>query len=489
MRQAGAPRPPARGGKNALAILSNLAASRLAGFVVVVSIARVLPVEQFGLYVLALATAEFCRGFVDWGIDQIAIRRLARDPEANAVVTAALLLKLGTGALSLGGIQLFAWSLGYAPPLPLYLLVASLALLLNSLATTLATAFQARLLMAGLAPITWLTSGLRVVLVGVGIAWQVSALGFLLIALLVEAGALGLTYWRLRRLAPLPWPRDRALYGRLFREALPLGIMNILALLYLRIDTVILSRLAGETAVAQYGAMYRLTETALAVAIAISATSLPLLAARLGQGPPAEGVALYQRSFRLLLAYATLAACLLTLLAEPLVRGLYGMAYVESAGVLVVLAWAILFMSLNILQTVAIIALDRSAVVTAIALVNLVVNVGLNLVLIPRLGVMGAAISTVGTEAINSGLQFFWLTRRLPLGPLAAPLAWGLLSALLALAIPVAQRLAPASPATLALAAGSLLCALLLARSALGPLAIGRRLRRRPAFPVESRPQ
>ena len=78
---------------NSASIVGSNLLRRALAFVATVSIARYLSVETFGRYVLVLATIELFRQVADFGIDYIAVRRLARDPGAG-VLRPALRLKL-----------------------------------------------------------------------------------------------------------------------------------------------------------------------------------------------------------------------------------------------------------------------------------------------------------------------------------------------------------------------------------------------------------
>jgi O-antigen/teichoic acid export membrane protein len=79
--------------------------------------------------------------------------------------------------------------------------------------------------------------------------------------------------------------------------------------------------------------------------------------------------------------------------------------YQTSLGVLMILCWLIVFRAVNPQLTAFINSRGRYGLVTAIASGNLLINVLLNLILIPKYGVTGAAGAVVVTEFVNTLVQ------------------------------------------------------------------------------------
>jgi O-antigen/teichoic acid export membrane protein len=409
--------------QNSAAIVCNSVVRRILAFVATVSIARYLPVDTFGRYVLVLATMELFRSVADFGIDQIAVRRLAQR-EGPGVLRSALRLKLATSLVAVACAQAFALALGYGPQLMGYLALASLTLLFNSVAVTLATHFQASLSVRRLVPVNGATSLLMLVLVWAGIALHVSVAGLLAVAAIAEACGLVMTYVLLRRAGPrIDAAQPSGLPMRqFFAEVAPLGLGNVLVMAYFRLDTIVLSKIGGDTQVGHYGAIFRLTEGSLALATGVAATFLPLLSAHLAdQASRERALDLYERGFKVLLASAVLIASAITLLAGPIIRLLYGTRYEDAAPGLAVLIWSTVFMSINMLQASAFVALGRQRVFFVVKAAVLVINVTLILTLIPWIGLLGACVATVATEGANALIQNLLLARDLPLRRILLP--------------------------------------------------------------------
>jgi O-antigen/teichoic acid export membrane protein len=100
-----------------------------------------------------------------------------------------------------------------------------------------------------------------------------------------------------------------------------------------------------------------------------------------------------------LLGLGALASLTLALGAVPLTGLLYGDRFGAAVPVLQVLALGCIPMYASYGLTHALVAMDRPQVYAAFSGVGLLVNVAANLLLLPRMGVQGAAWATLATEA------------------------------------------------------------------------------------------
>jgi O-antigen/teichoic acid export membrane protein len=173
---------------------------------------------------------------------------------------------------------------------------------------------------------------------------------------------------------------------------------------------------------AVYNVGYKLFEPALLIPGVVLAATFPLLS-------QAGASATFHRAhFRSLMGQTTLvmlslglaAAAALWLLAGPVIALLYGATYAGSVPVLQMLAPACVPMFINYALTHGLIALDRPSLYAAFTLASLVVNVAANLLLLPILGVTGAAAATVITEVALFALCAAAMARYLGASPRTA---------------------------------------------------------------------
>ena len=187
-----------------------------------------------------------------------------------------------------------------------------------------------------------------------------------------------------------------------------LGFMAIEAAttVYYRCDIILLERLVGDPAlVGYYAAAYRFLD------------GITLLVAPLGiiwfrkLRLVSEDTALLGRQIAWMSITMLLAAFLIIVAVVPFSREIvvftFGHAYADSADLLPWLLGALIFILPNGVLTQAAIARNRESVYAVAAGGAALVNIGLNLALIPRFGGLGAAWATIATEAFLTAALIF----------------------------------------------------------------------------------
>jgi O-antigen/teichoic acid export membrane protein len=231
---------------------------------------------------------------------------------------------------------------------------------------------------------------------------------------------------------------DFALLREIVRQAVPLGWGTVGYQIYYQSDVILLYIFHGRVAVGIYGAAYQLVTILLQAPVAYFKTVLPHFARAAHESQ--------SRFERLLAETASLMAsvslplsvsgCLLAGILIPIV---YPSGYAGTASVFAVVVWVTAFAWIGQTFTNALIACGKSHWYQRYSLYAAAMNFSLNLVVIPRFGPLGAAATTVFTEAVVNAL-FYWRTRRegidVPLGrilvrPLATAAGVGILLAIL----------------------------------------------------------
>ncbi len=189
---------------------------------------------------------------------------------------------------------------------------------------------------------------------------------------------------------------DLALLARMLRFGLKSHAQIVVAHLHHRIDLYMVALLLTPTEVAFYAIATRLAELLFLVPESLGLAIYPRLA---HEGVEA-GYAMTARACRSMFAFAATAAVALSLVGPFLVRLWYGEQYAPAGGPLPLLALGVCLMSLYNIVTRSFTSRNKQQVNILAAGVSLVVNVTLNLLLIPRLGIVGAAAAT----AVSYGL-------------------------------------------------------------------------------------
>lgn len=214
--------------------------------------------------------------------------------------------------------------------------------------------------------------------------------------------SLGALVYTARLLAVVVTPQfgwSRTMLQRFGREVLPLGVAIVASLIYFKIDVPMLRALRGDVEVGVYNAAYRLLENLSVVPSILLVAIFPALSQTVETDPHAAA-RLHRTALKVLLLAGVAGTIVLLVLPEFIVGLLYGPAYAGSAAVLRALAPSVILTFVNYLETHMLVALGlvRAQMAFAIALIG--VNIGANLLLIPRWGGVGAALATAATEVV-----------------------------------------------------------------------------------------
>jgi O-antigen/teichoic acid export membrane protein len=206
-----------------------------------------------------------------------------------------------------------------------------------------------------------------------------------------------------------------------FRLAAPLGLLNTIAIVLIQIDVILLGLLRNSTQVGLYSTSARVASFVGIAEFAVTAAYLPMVARLFAAGH----VDRLRRGAPLVtLAAVTLSAVLALplIVFAPQVLGLFGSSFESGAFVLRVLCVAFLISAVAG-QNGALLTMTKNVRPVVLgSCFALVINVGLNLILIPLQGARGAAIAWLLSVIVWNG--FLSLQVRRIYGFTASPLAF-----------------------------------------------------------------
>jgi O-antigen/teichoic acid export membrane protein len=192
---------------------------------------------------------------------------------------------------------------------------------------------------------------------------------------------------------------DTDYWRNLVVGSLVIGLAIGLSQIYFRVDTVLLALLQDSEEVGLYGAAYKFIELSQFMAAAVAASMFPPLANFVATGDPRAGP-LVQKSFDVLVAGAVFLAVLMLAFPEEIITYTAGPEYRDAAAALQILAPYVLFGFVNAGLWRVLLARKRDLTLLGMSATVLVINVALNLVLIPAYGYKAAAAVSVVSEAL-----------------------------------------------------------------------------------------
>jgi len=383
-------------------------------------IARYLGPEQFGLFNYSIAFVALFSIFASLGLDGIIVRELVDDPSRkNEVLGTAFTLKLAGGCVTLAAAAVSIYLLRPEDS-TVHLLVAIIAAgtlfqSIDGIEFWFQSRTEARFAVYARSSAFLAVSILKIVLIVnqasiVAFAWAGS------LELLLGSIGLLLSYRHHgQRLST--WRIDGGRIGEMLKAAWPLTLSGIAVIVYMKIDQVMLGQMLDDTAVGIYSAAVRISEVWYFIPVSIVASVTPALieAKRIGN-------ALYRKRlfqiFRMMSVIALAIAIPMTFASGFVVRMFYRSQYDGAGPVLAVHIWAALFVFLGVAQGPWTINEGFTRLALFRTVIGAVVNVFLNLLLIPRYGPMGAAIATTASYALSAVIlnsvsgrtrEIFWM--------------------------------------------------------------------------------
>ncbi len=380
-----------------------------ATFFISILLARQFGVEGYGDFVKITTYIAFFFLVADFGLNAIYLQR-QKDPQAFATLL---------GARSIGGVLLIFISLailaflpqgayqGYTDIVRLGIILFSPAIFFQSLITTTNAIFQKHLRydIATLA----ITLG-SVVSVGT-LFLLLRFIGSPAIAgpLALLCGSIVTTSVALIGVVRLGEPLAISLsplrMSPLFLGALPLGLTLLFNLVYGHVDSIILTLTRNTTEVGIYGLAYKVFELMLVVPTFYMNTVYPVMLTSTGQ----KFDLILKKSFIFLL----LASCALTLatwFAAPLLVHIQE-GFVSSIPALRVLSLSLPLFFVSALTMWTLVALKKQILLVFIYGGAMILNISLNLWLIPTAGYMAAAWITVASEGLVLLVSGFFLLK------------------------------------------------------------------------------
>lgn len=385
--------------------------TRIISFFYIIYLARILGVEDFGLFNVALAYFSIISSIADFGFNRFLIREMASDKsKAAEIVWNVCMLRLTLASLLFAVFAVILYSLDPDKMRVTLVLLASLAILPQAVALTLDGIFvgiqklQFSAISLLLASLSTTLAGLYLVGRGFGAIGAVNALIFgqtvyvlALLFFLKRHHILSLSHVRLSTL-------KKVIIG-----SLPYGILSVLGLLYFRIDAILLSYLRGSFETGLYGAAYKFLEAVIFIPTAFSYALFPVMA-KLHEDNPLQIKKLYFKSLKVMgiLGLLVLSGYLLII---PTLIKIFLPSYILSIPALVILSLAIPFMFIHTPSVQVLLSTDKYLKpVVLLSFLTLSFNIVLNLIFIPLYGFIGASMITVASE-ISSFVVFFLLVK------------------------------------------------------------------------------
>ncbi len=399
--------------RNTLFGLGAQFALRVASFVFNILVIRTLGGEAFGQYSIVIAWASLFSVLGDLGINQYLAREIARDPQKTGelfwdTVLLRFILALIASIMTTGGAVLN----GYSSEIVLAIAIYTSSYFLQAVLAPLSSILTGNERIDIISAMTVVTQVLFMIFAGLFLLLGLDFVWVVIASVINLPIVIALQYFVIRRnrLGPPRFNINPSLWLSVIRFGLPFGIVQLSLSFAFRIDTILLSSHVSDTQVGWYNAAYNLTLTLLTLSRSFNDAILPTLA-REHMLDPQSVRPWYFKSVKIILLIGLPIAVGGMLTADHLTHLLYQPSFAPTAFALAILVWDIPFVMYHSFCGNMTTSIKREGRAARIYGSLGIINTVLNLALIPRFGILGAAFATVLTDVAGAA-QFYFLFRR-----------------------------------------------------------------------------
>lgn len=365
-----------------------------------VLLARVLGPESYGVFSAAVALGGILGVLIQYGLPVLLTRNVASDPEGGPGTAPAYLVMQGLNTVPvLLVMPVLISGLGFAGEGVWLCWLVIFAELFRSMKMLLRGVFKGRGWFRGESVSVTLE---RVWVAGISVAVLFTTRNpvWVLLAFVVARGVDVLVVSGFLSRKVKLWRRvEGGCLREGYRKGWPFAVHGILWILYYQVDMIMLKAMGPELDVGHYGAAYRVMEIFSALPRVVFYVAFTRFAQCYAE-EPGQMPKRVMEAVRVLMLLV-LPALVVAGLVQPWVMGwLFGEAFGPSVLLLAVLLPGLGVKMFSTLSEEYLLATGREKTLPLLLGVVAVSNIGVNALLIPRYGALGAAMATVFSEVV-----------------------------------------------------------------------------------------
>lgn len=385
-------------------------------FFIGVWVIRYLGPENYGVLSYALAFAGIFSFIAGLGVDNILNRELVKFPEKrDELMGTAFRLKLIGGFIAFAITVISVFIINPSTLIKFLVMIYSFTFIFQSL-NIVSTFFQSRVEakknVRAQVLSSSLTSILKIIMIlsGLGVIWIMIAYAldslWLVIILLISYRRSSLKFRR--------WKFSGETARQILSSSWLMMLTTASVLVYMKIDQVIIRQLLDERAVGLYSAAIKLSEIWYFIPGIICVSLFPAII----NSRKTDQKLYYsrlKRLYMLVLVLSLIIAIIVSALAKPIIYLLFGIDYLESISVLRIYAWSTVGFFLGMVSSYYLLAENYMKIYFFSSFFVAVLNIVLNVLLIPKFGINGAAIATVVSYSFLVLILLFFRKMRINL--------------------------------------------------------------------------
>lgn len=373
--------------------------------VVGIFVARYLQPERYGLLNYALSLGGLVAALSSMGMDSVLIKHIVAGKEKENVLLGTSWMLRVISLIFLNGL-LFLFISGEDKLTTLMVMIIGFSMLLQSF-SVIELYFRSQVeakysVIVQFGQIIF-SSALKILLI-----FLKAPLIYFATVTVVESAFLagGLIFFYLKKKKVVfDWKFKIKTAKKILIASWPLMIADAMSSINMRVDQIILKNLINISSVGQYAVAARLSETWYFIPIAIVNSVYPALIKAKSTNKKVYD-SRFQQLYSLLFWVALIVSILTTIFSKSIIKILYGQSYIPAAHVLSILIWSSVFVFFGVVNSKWMLIENMQKYLTLSKAVGAGINILLNFLLIPVMGIVGSAWASLISYAVASLLPF-----------------------------------------------------------------------------------
>jgi O-antigen/teichoic acid export membrane protein len=361
---------------------------------------KYLGTTQYGYLTIITALFTLFGTLTDWGLTTIAGREIARTPEHADYIIGLNVTIRTLFTIVVTPIIIFMGLLIYhadSPELKIGLVILSITLFTSTLQSSVATIFVAKMRNDLTAAIEVITKVLSVASILLVIQYDLGYYGYVWAMVIISIISLIITLFVTRRYVKLRPIFDVAGWKKAFLVSLPLGAVQIMNVVYFSIDSLLLSVMRTPVEVGYYGVSYNVISYVMLVPSMFMLSAMPALSTATRE----RLKVMIQKAFDAMTILGIPIFVGGVLLAKYIILGVSNADFLPAVPAFQILMIGAGTSFIGAVFGNAMVATDNQNRLIRLTLIVMITNIVLNLILIPRFGISGAAAATTVTEIFS----------------------------------------------------------------------------------------
>ncbi|MBN2197986.1 flippase [Candidatus Wolfebacteria bacterium] len=383
--------------KNVFWLSMGQIAGRLIRALFIIYAARLLGATEYGVFSYALGLAGFFTIFADIGINQILTKEASQKPEKASIYFATsfwikTVLLLGTIIL----VIFVAPHFSKIESAKIIIPFVAILVIFDNLRELSNAFFRAKEKMELEAFVNVLMN-ISIALIGIVILYYFSSAKAVTFSYIGSAGAgLFTAVFILREeFSKIISNFDRKLVRPILKSAWPIALSGLLGAFMLNVDIIMLGWIRSAQEIGFYSAGQKIIQLFYVLPTIIASAIFPILSRTVGKKQHQKATLIIEKGMTIILSLAIPLVIGGIILGKPIINFLYGNEYLPGALSFQVLLLTILIVFPQILLGNLVLVYNKQKKIAGYMFFASISNIVFNALLIPKFGIIGAAIATV----------------------------------------------------------------------------------------------